>query len=139
MATTRYRSACQLPDSSCCLSWVDLTQLAPIRNSVHVAQGIGLGIVLGMLRVIEIGNNNVIAPPLPARDIIDAVNIAVREWTHGAPAADDVTLIVARILVPDLAANGAGKETTAPVADDPVTRDDLAPMGIRRQVITDAS
>lgn len=32
----------------------------------------------------------------PVRDIIDAVNDAINEWTGGAPAADDVTLVIAR-------------------------------------------
>jgi sigma-B regulation protein RsbU (phosphoserine phosphatase) len=32
----------------------------------------------------------------PAQSIIEAVNRAIAEWTGGTPAADDITLIVAR-------------------------------------------
>ena len=37
------------------------------------SQAIGLGIGLGFLWIIEIGINNLVAPPLPARDIVDNV------------------------------------------------------------------
>ena len=36
---------------------------------------------------------------IPASDLIDVINNAVSEWSGGAPAADDVTLVSARRLV----------------------------------------
>ena len=40
-------------------------------NSLALQQAIVIGMILGLLWMVEIGINNFIAPPLPARDIID--------------------------------------------------------------------
>jgi hypothetical protein len=43
------------------------------ENSIMILHAVLLGMVLGVLWVIEISINNFIAPPLPARDIIDNI------------------------------------------------------------------
>jgi hypothetical protein len=51
--------------------WLYARRTRRAESSLPVPQAIILGIFLGLLWVVEIGINNLIAPPLPARDIID--------------------------------------------------------------------
>jgi len=50
----------------------------------------------GETRLAEVIRKNT---SIPASDLIDVINNAVSEWSGGAPAADDVTLVIARRLV----------------------------------------
>jgi hypothetical protein len=54
------------------VAWVLWTRRRPTAVDGHIlAVAIPVGVILGLMWVVEIAVNNVIAPPLPARDLID--------------------------------------------------------------------
>jgi hypothetical protein len=53
--------------------WVYGKRTSQMGSSLIVKDAITLGIILGILWIIEISINNFIAPPLPARDIVDNI------------------------------------------------------------------
>ncbi len=55
------------------LLWLYRNRASPIMASAERNSVILFGLILGLLWVVEIGINNFIAPPLPARDIIDNI------------------------------------------------------------------
>jgi hypothetical protein len=57
--------------------WVYDKRTSQMGNSLIINDAIMVGIILGILWIVEIGINNFIAPPLPARDIIDNIFWAI--------------------------------------------------------------